>query len=428
MSRVERHAQRGHRSAALMAAALTLGALAGSGTPAQAEPAPSAECADVVGLAVPGTWETNAGADRNVVPGMLANISGPVTEAVARESTTVASTRTTSASSRTSSTASHSGQSIRWESVPYIAEVGGAIAGPFTGNSATLSESSQSGMSALSARADEIGNMCPLTKFIILGYSQGALVAGDFLSEVGNRRGTISPESILAGALLSDPKRSASTSTPDVDSSSLGSLTSTKLRPQNETFVGSEPGGRGVLGEREGGMGVLAERVVSVCATSDTICSLSSQSKVVAAIVPLLNLRPEDIPDFVTNKALTLLKNVASADPQDLQRAIASVITQMTRLAVAGSTNPAMLPLELAQVVFASSMLDDVAKVVNMPEFDALVSLTNPEELIQQAGQAASYLLLDAHRSYANYKVDGAGDSATQWIVKWLAGKVEARG
>ncbi|AHK35462.1 hypothetical protein Pd630_LPD10012 (plasmid) [Rhodococcus opacus PD630] len=125
--------------------------------------------------------------------------------------------------------------------------------------------------------------------------------------------------------------------------------------------------------------------------------------------------------------------------------------------------SPVTLPMELARVVFASTMLDDVAKVVNMPEFDALVSLTHPEELVQQATlslihmlldahrsyasypvdaagdtatqwavnvqqatQVAAYLLLDAHRSYASYPVDAAGDTATQWAVKWVTSKVQA--
>ncbi|NKS98774.1 hypothetical protein GS498_20340 [Rhodococcus hoagii] len=61
---------------------------------------------------------------------------------------------------------------------------------------------------------------CPLSKFVVLGYSQGAVVAGDFLSKVGNRQGAIEPSRILAGALLSDPSRSPSTPEPEAETRS----------------------------------------------------------------------------------------------------------------------------------------------------------------------------------------------------------------
>ncbi|WP_228791289.1 cutinase family protein [Nocardia farcinica] len=393
------------------------------------------DCADVITLAVPGTWETSAGADRNVVPGMLGQVTGPLLAALNSAppplsgSTPAATPAAKSATPRPSATAQKPATaSVRAEQVPYVAQVGGPIAGMFTGNPLTLSQSRENGASALNTRAKELAEACPLSKFVILGYSQGALIAGDFLSDVGNRKGAVDPSRILAGALLSDPKRSA---TAESDSaSSTGTSTgssSTKLSSVSETLIGSNPGGEGVLGEREGGMGVLAERVTTMCAPNDTVCSLSGKSKVVAAVVPLLNLTPEDLPDYLIGRGLELVKNVAEADPQVIAQAAKSVITEFTKLGVAAATSPQTLPIALAEMVFSSTMLDDVSKVINMPEFDALVSLTKPDELIQQASQAVSYLLLDAHRSYAgNYKVNESGDTATQWIVKWLTSKIQA--
>lgn len=431
----------------LLAGALASAGLAVCPATASAEPGKpdvGAECADVIVLAVPGTWETNGQADRNVVPGMLANVTGPLVQelnggmggagiTLPQRSTSTSSTSTALAPTSTRSTppsgkpsttpAAAPKATIRAEQVPYIAQVGGPIAGMVTGNPLTLKQSRENGTSALDARAKELAGKCPLSKFVVLGYSQGALVAGDFLSNVGNRKGPIDPSRILAGALLSDPKRSASTSDPESDTPSAKA---TKLSSVSETMVGPNVSGQGVLGERDGGMGVLAERVTTMCAPNDSICSLSGKSKVVAAIVPLLNLTPEDLPDYLMNKGLQLVKNIASAPPEDLMKAATSVITEITKVTVAASTAPESLPLVLAQMVFASTALDDVAKVVNMPEFDAFVSLTHPAELIQQGTQALSYLLLDAHRSYASYKVDGSGDSATQWIVKWIVSKVQA--
>ncbi|WP_228822159.1 cutinase family protein [Nocardia farcinica] len=397
------------------------------------------DCADVITLAVPGTWETSAGADRNVVPGMLGQVTGPLLAALnsapptlsgsTPATTSAATSAAKSATPRPSATAQKPATaSVRAEQVPYVAQVGGPIAGMFTGNPLTLSQSRENGASALNTRAKELAAACPLSKFVILGYSQGALIAGDFLSAVGNRKGAVDPSRILAGALLSDPKRSATAESDFAGSTGTSSgSSSTKLSSVSETLIGSNPGGEGVLGEREGGMGVLAERVTTMCAPNDTVCSLSGKSKVVAAVVPLLNLTPEDLPDYLIGRGLELVKNVAEADPQVIAQAAKSVITEFTKLGVAAATSPQTLPIALAEMVFSSTMLDDVSKVINMPEFDALVSLTKPDELIQQASQAVSYLLLDAHRSYAgNYKVNASGDTATQWIVKWLTSKIQA--
>ncbi|MGV9679133.1 cutinase family protein [Nocardia sp. NPDC003482] len=436
---------RWRRASALVATALICSATA-AGTavadPAAAPAGSAADCTDVIALAVPGTWETSAGADRNTVPGMLGQITGPLLAALNASPSTMATTGTagtpTSTGTRASATrataaapAAAKAASVRAEQVPYVAQVGGPLAGMVTGNPLTLSQSRDNGESALRARAKELAEACPLSRFVVLGYSQGALIAGDFLSEVGNRKSVIDPSRILAGALLSDPKRSATADPADPTAtspspSSVSSATA-KLSAVSETLVGSNPGGEGVLGQRDGGMGVLAERVTTMCAPADAVCGLSSKSKVVAAVVPLLNLTPEDLPAYLIGRGMELVKNVAAADPQVIAKAAKSVIGELTKLGVAAATSPETLPIALAEMVFSSTMLDDVAKVVRMPEFDALVSLTKPDELVQQATQAVSYLLLDAHRSYAsNYKVDDGGDTATQWIVKWLTAKIQA--
>ncbi|MEV6364887.1 cutinase family protein [Nocardia asteroides] len=424
----------GRRSACTVALASAL-AWAGS-VPAWADPEPAptvTDCSDVIALAVPGTWETSADADRNIVPGMLGQITGPLLAAVGAAPTAaaVSAPQTTIHSSSTRDTATaaprSNAMSVRAEQVPYVAQVGGPIAGIATGNPLTLSQSRATGKFALEARATELAQACPLSKFVVLGYSQGALIAGDFLSEIGNRRGVIDPSRILAGALLSDPMRSASVDPSGTASTTATHSTNSKSSAVAETLVGTDPGGEGVLGTRDGGMGVLAERVTTMCAPSDTVCSLSGKSKVVAAVVPLLNLTPEDLPNYVIGRGMELVKNVAEADPQVLARAANSVIGELTKLGVAAATSPHSLPITLAEMVFSSTMLDDLAAVVNLPEFDALVSLTKPDELVQQASQAVSYLLLDAHRSYASsYTVNDSGDTATQWIVKWLTGKIQA--
>lgn len=314
------------------------------------------------------------------------------------------------------------GKSVSFEQVPYVAQVGGPIAGIVRGNPLTLGQSRQEGVDALSNRMKAIHSQCASAKFALLGYSQGALIAGDVLSAVGNGKGPVPSDTILAGGLLSDPARTQTTSNLDSDQATAQPVS----LPGAESFVGPNVVGQGVVGARPDGFGDVADRVTSFCGPNDGICALSGKSKAIAAVVPLLNLRSQDIGPYVTGRALTLLEHVANANPADLQQAVTSVISAVTRVSMAAAVNPASLPLELAQVVFASSTLSDIGKVVDMPEYDAFLSLTKPDELATQAVQVASYALLGAHQAYAHTTVDNRGDSATQWLAKWLLGRIES--
>ncbi|WP_461666669.1 cutinase family protein [Gordonia sputi] len=314
------------------------------------------------------------------------------------------------------------GKSVSFEQVPYVAQVGGPLAGVVKGNPLTLGQSRKAGTDAVNARMKAIAAQCPTAKQVLLGYSQGALIAGDVLSAIGNGKGPVPDSVVLAGGLLSDPARTQTTSNLDSDQPTAQPVT----LPGAESFVGPNVVGQGVVGARPDGFGTLADKVTSFCGAQDSICALSGKSKAIAAVVPLLNLRSEDIGPYVTGRALTLLEHVANANPADIQQAVTSVISAATRVSMAAAVNPASLPLELAQIVFASSMLSDIGKVVDMPEYDAFLSLTKPDELATQAVEVASYALLGAHQAYAHTTVDSRGDSATQWLAKWLLGRIES--
>ncbi|WP_238981429.1 cutinase family protein [Williamsia herbipolensis] len=350
---------------------------------------------------------------------------GGLWDAVAPSAGTTAETTTTTAaaSAPTGDAASGSiGKSVSFEQVPYVAQVGGPLAGVVKGDPLTLGQSRKAGTDAVSARMKAIAQQCPTAKQVLLGYSQGALIAGDVLSAIGNGKGPVPDSAIIAGGLLSDPARTQTTSNLDSDQPTAQPVS----LPGAESFVGPNVVGQGVVGARPDGFGTLADKVTSFCGAQDSICALSGKSKAIAAVVPLLNLRSEDIGPYVTGRALTLLQHVANADPADIQQAVQSVISAVTRISIAAAVNPASLPLELAQVVFASSMLSDIGKVVDMPEYDAFLSLTKPDELATQAVEVASYALLGAHQAYAHTTVDSRGDSATQWLAKWVLGRIES--
>lgn len=314
------------------------------------------------------------------------------------------------------------GRSVSFEQVPYVAEVGGPIAGVVHGDPLTLGQSRANGVAALTRRLKAIDDSCPTSKVAILGYSQGALVAGDVLSAIGNGHGPIPDSMVLAGGLLSDPARTPTTANLDSDTASAQQ----QVIPGSETFVGQNVPGQGAVGARPDGFGTLADRVTSFCAEGDAICSLTGKSKAIQAVVPLLNLRPQDIGPYASGRAKILLTNVATADPNDIEKAATSVITAAMQVSVAGATNPYAIPLELARVVFASSMLDDIGRVVKMPEYDAFLSLVKPDQLATQLVQVASYSLLGVHQAYDRRPVDGQGDTATTFLAKWLLGRIEA--
>ncbi|MDR2279334.1 MAG: cutinase family protein [Gordonia sp. (in: high G+C Gram-positive bacteria)] len=311
---------------------------------------------------------------------------------------------------------------MAFEQVPYVAQVGGPVAGFLKHNPLTLGESRENGVKALKGRLSEISSSCPSADVAVLGYSQGALVAGDVLSEIGNGRGPINASRIVGAGLLSDPARTPTTANLDSDKAP----TVAQVIPGSETLVGPNVPGQGVVGARPDGFGVLADRVTSFCAEGDAICSLTGKSPAIAAVVPLLNLRKQDIGPYVTSRVTTLLTNIATTPPEDMQRAITSVMTAATQLTAAGTTNPAALPLELARIVFASSTLDDIGKVVRMPEYDAFLSLTKPDQLVTQAVDVANYALLGVHQAYDRRPVNAQGDTATVFLAKWLLGRIQS--
>lgn len=476
--------------------------------------AAAADCKDVFVLAVPGTGETSAKANPEVVPGMLSKvtlplkaavtngtpIAGPaaapaqigqetasemaegigslvgglldtaVTEGLAdvpadgdlgagRTTTTQQAPSTQSAEADptaapatwsgggprikqvdTSSTAPSTsnlwggestaendgggdlGKTVGFEQIPYVAEVGGPVAGMVTGAGMTLGESRKAGTESLNKRLKEIAEKCPTSEVAAIGYSQGALILGDVLSDIGNGKGPISATRIIAGGLLSDPARTPTTANLDV----LEAPEQQQVIPGSETFVGPNVAGQGIVGARPAGFGVLADRVTSFCAEGDGICSITSKSPAIAAVVPLVNLRQEDIGPYAISRVTTLLTNIATTPPADMQRAITSVSSAVMSLSAAGASNPYAIPLELARIVFASSTLDDVGRVVRMPEYDAFLSLTKPDQLVTQAVDIAGYALMGAHTSYDRKPVNAQGDSATTFLAKWLLGRIES--
>ncbi|MGW5520659.1 cutinase family protein [Nocardia africana] len=97
--------------------------------------------------------------------------------------------------------------------------------------------------------------LCSSTRVVLAGYSQGADVAGDLTTEIGNNNGPVPGSRIVAVALISDPRRSSDT-------------------PQ----LGTPASGEGIVGPRQHDFGTLTDRVRTLCATGDLYCSTTPQA------------------------------------------------------------------------------------------------------------------------------------------------------
>lgn len=197
---------------------------------AAADPAgpSSSQCAPVVAILTPGTWETHVGADPTKPVGMLAPI----------------------------------GQSLKKDYGSSVDVFYPAYSASAFDKGLTYAQSESSGIAAI----NQILQRCNGSQVLLSGYSQGADAAGDVASAIGNGRGVIPASNVKAVALLSDPKRG-----------------------NNSQSVGPKLNGQGILGARAGGFGSLAGIVKQICDPTDLYCNtnqvkdnfLSSVGKIV---------------------------------------------------------------------------------------------------------------------------------------------------
>ncbi len=155
--------------AALVTATVATGTAAVT-VPAMAHADP-ARCASTFNLFIPGTWETNEHADPSVAVGILKPIADTIT-------------------------ATH-GDRAEVYTLPYMARA--------FDNGKTYADSKSDARTKAANVLTDVASKCTRTKFTITGYSQGADAAGDLASDIGNGKGPIRPDRVLAVGLLADP-------------------------------------------------------------------------------------------------------------------------------------------------------------------------------------------------------------------------------
>ncbi|ATQ30389.1 MULTISPECIES: cutinase family protein [Rhodococcus] len=205
----------------------------------QAQPA---SCPDVQVVAVPGTWESAAWDDPynptfNPLSLML-NVTRPLQERFDAQRADV-------------------------YTVPYVAQFSNPVALPPDGQQ-SYNNSRTAGTAATEDILERRFAECPLTNYVLTGFSQGAVIAGDVASRIGAGDGPVPADRVLGVALIADGRRDPGTvETIGPPVAGVGAeLSLNGLRLPGITMTGARPGG----------FGELEDKVVDICAPTDGIC------------------------------------------------------------------------------------------------------------------------------------------------------------
>ncbi|WP_293771229.1 cutinase family protein [uncultured Corynebacterium sp.] len=209
------------------------------------EPAQPDWCPRVEVLAAPGTWESakdddpiNPSANPN---SFMLSITNPLKQAYVADDVKV------------------------W-TLPYTAQFKNIN----SQQEMSYDESRDEGTSTLEGELTYMHEQCPVTKFVLTGFSQGAVIVGDVADRIGGGNGPVPAESVAGVAVVADGRRETGVGiNPGVELSGIGAEIA--LKPVNLLIQAVVPGAT-MRGERANGFGALADRTYEICAPDDSIC------------------------------------------------------------------------------------------------------------------------------------------------------------
>lgn len=215
-------------------------------TPGQ-KPRPAfqdASCPDVDMIVIPGTWESSP-TDDPLNPtqfpiALLLNVSRPIQQEFGADR-------------------------VQVYTVPYTAQFHNPLSAD---KQMSYNDSRKEGTAAAVRAMREMNDRCPLTSYVLAGFSQGAVIAGDIASDIGNGRGPVDEDLVLGVTLIADGRRQPGVGQ-DVGPNPPGQGAEITLKelPALSTL------GLTMSGERPGGFGALNNRTNQICAPGDLICS-----------------------------------------------------------------------------------------------------------------------------------------------------------
>jgi hypothetical protein len=208
-----------------------------------------ASCPDVQLISIPGTWESSL-QDNPLNPvafpkALLLNVTRPITE-------------------------QFSSSRVEVYTVPYTAQ----FHNPFsTDNQMSYNDSRAEGTRAAVKAMTDMNAKCPLTSYVLIGFSQGAVIAGDIASDVGNGRGPVDDDLVLGVTLIADGRRQDRVGN-DIGPNPPGEGAEITL---HEVPVLSGLG-LTMSGPRPGGFGALNSQTNEICAPGDLICAAPQEA------------------------------------------------------------------------------------------------------------------------------------------------------
>ncbi len=203
-----------------------------------------ASCPDVQAISIPGTWESSPQLDplnpTQFPIALLLNVTNPLRQ-------------------------QFDPGRLEIYTVPYTAQ----FHNPFAADKQmSYNESRAEGFDAAVRAMTDMNNRCPLTSYVLIGFSQGAVIAGDIASDIGNGRGPVDEDLVLGVALIADGRRQPGVGQ-DVGTNAPGQ--GAEITLDEVPMLGEL--GLDMTGPRSGGFGMLNNRTYEICATGDLICS-----------------------------------------------------------------------------------------------------------------------------------------------------------
>lgn len=226
----------------------------GSVPPRPKKPRPAnqdASCPDVQLVSVPGTWETSP-TDDPLNPtqfpiALLLTVTRPIAE-------------------------QFDASRVQTYTVPYTAQFHNPLSAD---KQMSYNDSRAEGTRATVKAMTEMNERCPLTSYVLVGFSQGAVIAGDVASDIGNGRGPVDEDLVLGVTLIADGRRQEGPGGGiDVPPTPPGQGAEVTL---HELPILSGMG-LTMTGARDGGFGDLDRRTNEICARGDLICAAPQEA------------------------------------------------------------------------------------------------------------------------------------------------------
>ncbi|AGP29858.1 cutinase family protein [Corynebacterium terpenotabidum] len=226
-----------------------------TGAPSSGQVDQPASCPAYEVIAAPGTWESSAD-DDPVHPtanpdSLLLNVTNPLQEAYGGDAT-----------------ADGANGGVKVWTLPYPAQFRNINAL----DEMSYDDSRTEGYNRVSAEMTATYEACPGTKFLLVGFSQGAVLTGDLVTGIGNGDGPVPAENIAGVSLIADGRREDGKGTL-VGSADVQGIGAEIALSSVSVLVQPIVPGATMRGPRPQDFGALQDRVNQFCDPADLVCS-----------------------------------------------------------------------------------------------------------------------------------------------------------